>query len=290
MGEMFHGDGSNVVFVIGSPRSGTTWLQKMVASHPLVATSQESNFFISYGRALIRAWKEDLADDSGRGGIGLPCYLTEEEFYRMLGLVFEESIVNRVLRRNPGACVFLEKTPSHALVVGEIHRALPRARFIFIVRDPRDVVASMTAAAKTWGKMWAPSNTFRALAMWRRHVRSAREGLAAIPAELSIMIRYEDMVEDPGRVLRGVFSFIGLQASEEGQIERYVAQNAFDNARKGGFEVYGEVGRKMGGTVSDPVAFVRKGKVGGWREDLGLLRGWVIKRLAQREMSYYNYS
>lgn len=287
--EMIHGDGSNVIFVIGSPRSGTTWLQKLIASHPDVATSQESNFFISYGRPLLRSWKEDLADDSGRGGIGLPCYLSEDEFHRMLGLVFQEAVVRRVFDNNPEAHLFLEKTPSHALVVKEIHRALPGARFIFIVRDPRDVVASMIAAAKTWGKMWAPSNIFRALAMWRRHVKSARESLAVIPAELSVIVRYEDLAADPRRELSDLFSFLGLQSSED-DIKEYVILNAADNESNGSLAVYGEIGEKMGGAVSDPVGFVRKAKVGAWREDIGLMRGWLIKRLALREMSYYKYT
>lgn len=37
--------GENIVFIVGSPRSGTTWLQRLLATHPQIKTGQESRIF-----------------------------------------------------------------------------------------------------------------------------------------------------------------------------------------------------------------------------------------------------
>ena len=280
--------GEDVVFVIGSPRSGTTWLQRLLASHPLIETSQESNFFISYAKPLLKSWNDDVSDDSGRGGIGLPCYLSELEFYKLIRNLFYSAVVDKAIKTKVGARIFLEKTPSHALVVEEINRILPHARFIFIVRDPRDVVSSIVAASKSWGKDWAPTTTLHALAMWRRHVVKARQGLSKLPKNLYITIRYEDLLEDAAETLKTVFHFLGIVIDEE-VIKSAIAENSIDKIGGRSFHVRGEIALRAGEWISEPKGFVRSGKKGGWRNELGILRGWLIKFLVGKEMKRYRY-
>ena len=72
-------DGQNLVLVAGSPRSGTTWLQRLLASHPKIKTGQESHVFSQHIGPQLRIWREG-ADPKYRGGLGLGCYFTEAEF------------------------------------------------------------------------------------------------------------------------------------------------------------------------------------------------------------------
>lgn len=288
MGQSYQGE--NVVFIIGSPRSGTTWLQKMLACHPDIETGQESNFFIAYARHLIRNWEDELADKSGRGGTGLPCYMHEQDFYDTIAELFKKIVVQRVLQDDFSNKLFVEKTPSHALVVNQIHRTLPKARFILLVRDPRDVVASMLAASKGWGKDWAPSNVLRAGHMWRVYVRSARESFKSLPPRLWLMLRYEDLYAKTKSLLCAVFTFLNLEIGEE-MTARFLERTSIETEIKNGnpLRVYGEVGAKLGGLVKEPVGFVRKGIVGSWREDLGIIRGMMVKLMTSDEMKRFGY-
>lgn len=67
--------GHNVVFLVGSPRSGTTWVQRLLASHPQIQTGQESHLFAAYIGPQLRAWRagSDPLKWSGRGAVGLEC-------------------------------------------------------------------------------------------------------------------------------------------------------------------------------------------------------------------------
>ena len=203
--------GENIAFIIGSPRSGTTWLQKILGSHESIVTAQESEFFVSFALPWIRSFENQLNNPSGRGGTGLPCYLTENQFEAIIRNTFYQIIAE--VRAYSEERIFVEKTPSHALVVDIIHRILPRAKFIHIVRDPRDVAASMIAASKSWGKNWAPGNTFTAARMWSQHVRTAREQLVEISKEQIYWLRYEDLKISTAKVIEEILNFIGLETA-----------------------------------------------------------------------------
>jgi hypothetical protein len=282
--------GRDVVFLLGSPRSGTTWVQKLLASHPKIATAQESNFFITYARSLIRNWNDDVRDRSGRGGTGLPCYLNEDQFYAVLAELFKKTVLDIGLRDACSSTLFVEKTPSHALVVDDIHRILPEARYLLLIRDPRDVVSSILAAHKTWGKGWAPSNMFTALVMWYRHTVAARESLERLPDCLSLTLRYEDLLSEPEKTLASVFSFLGLELGRQ-ELASLIEMNAIGSRRPANnpLKVFGLVGAKLQGVIKEPEGFVRRGKSGTWREDLGVVKGTVIKYLARKEIKRYGY-
>jgi len=68
--------GHNLVFLVGCPRRGTTWLQRLLACHPAVRTGQESHVFEVHIAPQLREWRK-LADQSNRGGVGMACYFTE---------------------------------------------------------------------------------------------------------------------------------------------------------------------------------------------------------------------
>src|SRR5215831_21247568 len=126
-------DGSNLVFVVGCPRSGTTWVQRLLASHACIRTGQESDLFDMYIGPLLRTWQQELrVDSSGRGSVGLSCYFTDAEFVRTLKTYLLQLLAPMVGQLEPGE-LFLEKTPIHVLFVPEIHTLLPRARFIHVL-------------------------------------------------------------------------------------------------------------------------------------------------------------
>ena len=87
--------------------------------------------------------------------------------------------------------IFVEKTPSHALFIPEILELFPGSRFIHVLRDARDTVASLLAASRGWGRGWAPRRATAAARMWVEHVRAVRCAATRLPGEKLCEVRYE---------------------------------------------------------------------------------------------------
>ena len=249
-----------MVFVVGSPRSGTTWLQRLLAAHPKIHTGQESGLFDAYIGPQLRVWRRDLdTTTSGRAGIGMGCYLTEEEFMQILkGYLLQ--LMQPMLKDVGNGELFLEKTPSHALFLPEIMELLPNSRIIFVMRDGRDVVASLLAASKSWGSYWAPKNARSAAAMWRQHVEAVRRIAPDLPHGQFMEVRYESLVQSPNATLRSVFDFLGLDCNEK-EIENSIQLNQIGSAGTP-IQLSGEVKKSAGSILREPEGFVRKGQAG----------------------------
>lgn len=285
-----HYNGDNIIFIVGCPRSGTTYLQRLIASHPKVYTGQESDVFDLYVGPLLRTWRRELQNYSGRGGVGLACYFQESEFMEILKGFLLQLLGPMIEDLGPDE-IFVEKTPSHALFMVEIHQLLPRARFIHILRDPRDVVASLLAASRSWGRNWAPKNTVLATILWRRHVEAVSNARSLIPANQFFEVRYEQLWGNPVSTLEQVSRFIGLNWTID-EIRASVENNRPEVVRKGGgtpIPKKGEFGIKTGAVVSDPPEFIRRGAPGGWRKDLKIHQRFIVWLIAGQIMKEVGY-
>ncbi len=283
--------GSNLVFVVGCPRSGTTWLQRLLASHPSVKTGQESDVFDLYVGPQLRAWRREIdPSSSGRGGVGLACYFKEDDFFRVLK-GYTHALLEPMVGSLRSGEVFVEKTPSHVLYVPEIVEILPRARFIHVLRDARDTVASLLGASRSWGSSWAPGNASRAASMWVSHVQAARDAARTLPPWQFHEVKYEDLHSAGSQVLAGVMEWLGIEWSAD-EIARALDHNRPDRAKSGGgtpIPLGGAFGAASGPVVREPEGFVRKAHAGTWREDLtpvDRLRVWRVARHLMVETGY----
>ena len=284
-------DGRNLLFIVGCPRSGTTWVQRLLASHPGVKTGQESDIFDLYVGPQLRTWTHELnVSASGRGGVGLGCYFLEPDFIRILKAYALELLSPMVASLRVGE-VFVEKTPSHALYISEIVRLLPAARFVHVLRDARDTVASLLGASRSWGRSWAPGNAQHAAAMWIQHVQAARKAAMTLRPAQFYEVRYEQLHADTHKALRDLAEWIGLQWTNE-ELDLAILQNHPEKARAGGgteIPVGGAIAEISGPVVVEPAGFIRKADVGSWREDLSIadrIRVWKLARTTMRNMGY----
>jgi LPS sulfotransferase NodH len=72
------------VFIIGAPRSGTTWLQALIGSSPAVSTMGEMKIFDFYTASWIKAWEDQMQLRNYGNISGLPTVWSEEDFYGFL--------------------------------------------------------------------------------------------------------------------------------------------------------------------------------------------------------------
>jgi hypothetical protein len=284
--------GASLVFVVGCPRSGTTWVQRLLASHPCVRTGQESDVFDEYIGPLLRTWERELHHDtSGRGGVGLACYFTDTEFRRVLKGYLLQLLEPMVGALKPGE-LFVEKTPSHVLFAREIHALLPQARFVHVVRDARDTVASLLDASRGWGRAWAPRRARHAAATWVQHMQAGAEARQQLPPRQWFDVRYETLHQDGPTRLRDLANWLAL-AWTDAEIARALQDNRVELAQAGKatpIPLGGEFARSSGTVVKEPAGFVGQARAGAWRTRLNALDKLAVWQVARTTMADAGYA
>lgn len=283
--------GECLVFVVGCPRSGTTWVQRLLASHPNVATGQETDLFDVYVGPQIRAWRRfAMPGSSGRGIVGLACYMDDARFLKGIR-TYLVSLLNAILAPVRDGQMFVEKTPSHALFLEEIRCLLPACKVIHVVRDPRDVAASLLAASQSWAESWAPKDADSASRLWLEHVSGARKGLELFGAEKYVEIRYEDLFAEPEQYLGILWKFLSL-SFDNSEVEKAVLANKAEATRSGKatkIPLGGIARTHFGGHVRDPEGFVRSNGPGAWRQELSWRSARRVERIAGQMMASFGY-
>lgn len=108
-----------------------------------------------------------------------------------------------------GNDVWVEKTPRHLHFIDIIHRHLPDAQFIHIVRDGRAVVASIHELAHTNPETWGQYRSVDRII--RRWNQCLRDSLHHISDDRHAIVSYDRVVQEPESVLRGLALFLDVQ-------------------------------------------------------------------------------
>jgi hypothetical protein len=197
-----HGFGdpsSTPVFVVGMPRSGTTLIEQILASHPKVFGAGERHEFHRIAVA--------------RGGAGIASAALPEQLslladdgLRRLGAEYAAAIGALA----PNASRVVDKMPGNFLHVGLIALALPNARIIHVSRDPVDTCVSCFATLFSGEQPYAYNlaelgRYYRAYDALMRHWRDV------VPSGVMLEVRYEDIVDDLESQARAMIAHCGLE-------------------------------------------------------------------------------
>lgn len=188
------GDSSDVpVFIVGMPRSGTSLVEQILASHPLVFGAGERPEF---GRVSGSGHGRDPASISSEDLRGIACRYLE-----------------RLLPRAPSAKRITDKLPANFRLIGLIHLALPNARIIHVCRDPIDTCFSI------YTKLFLDNIGFAyELGELGRYYRAYEALMAHWRAVLSdgtmLEVQYETLVGDIEGEARRIVSYCGLEWDE----------------------------------------------------------------------------
>ncbi len=194
-------------FVVGCPRSGTTLVAQMLDSHSRMAVYLETNYYTTFAsdrhrygdlsqpsnlNRLIADFREALRIQGVKPPevADIQAELSEASFEGVLAAWL------RVNARQQGKIRGGEKTPAHVGYLEEILTGFPESPVIFVMRDPRDAIASMrkrfdiSMAGATW--IWNMA--------YLKYTQASRP---------VFLIRYEDLVHEPEKYAREMCEFIG---------------------------------------------------------------------------------
>ena len=254
------------VFVLGCPRSGTTLLYDMLISSGQFANYRvESNVFYKVVPPFGNL-------KSARNRTRLMDAWLQSDYFRRSGLAAEEirakvmaecrnagdflRIVMESIARKQGVERWAEKTPAHLLYIPQIKETIPNAQFIHIIRDGRDVAASMSRM-RCGDFSWDTKHRLLVCGLyWQWIVQKGREYGRRLGRDY-LEIRYEELVQHPEETLATVGDFIHFDLDYD-----HIRQNAVGAVSTPNTSYRGEVRR---GTFSP---------VGRWKSftDLELAR------------------
>lgn len=233
-------------FIVGMPRSGTTWLCRSLNQHPDVAAFGETMFWgKAYiqpdhegrydARALQRAREALLAKpletSIAMAGPGRLKRVFSEDLPRIIGESFAAmppaprpgEVFARIaadLAQAEGKTAWVEKTPHHIFHVGRILEQFPDARIIVTLREPYGFMLSYkhqpgyqrtAASRRRFERRYHP---LACALIWRNSWWAARRLIASRPEQVMI-VRTEEIESRPAKVLQEVQVFLGLRIDPE---------------------------------------------------------------------------
>jgi hypothetical protein len=272
---------AQLFFVGGAPRSGTTWLQQILDAHSDICCRGEGLFqhdladplhaLIAQRRQAIE--RKNLEIFRHTGGYPLP---EGEDAEFLLGT----AILQALHRQTEGKAYRAvgEKTPENVFLFPRLKALFPAAKFVGIVRDPRDVLASAwhffrgaTAGKDEEAEKTAYVTT--AAAVIGDGARNMITLQDRYPGD-SMIVTYEALHHTPTAIVSRLFQFLDVPDGDA-IVNECLARTAF--AAQTGGRMQGEEATR---------AFHRKGVIGGWEATLTpdmnalVLRelGWMFPR------------
>lgn len=276
-----------IFFIVGSFKSGTTWLQKLFDSHPDVCCDGESHFFNVLAPRVCEVLNQHNRHiDSknkmlNRTDAGYPRVNQNDTDF------FIKMMLSTFLFKQMGGKDYKavgEKTPDHIQSVRYIKKIIPKAKFIHVVRDPRDVIVSgwfhIYRDTPKWAKETFPEIQKYADVVsksWDKIIKLAQQYKKDYPNDF-LEFRYENMIDNPRPCVESVFKFLDV-SSDKSLVDSCIDAASFKNLTKG---------RKAG--EEDRSSHFRKGVVGDWQNHLNQQALDVCKRNASASAQLFNYS
>jgi hypothetical protein len=278
--------GKQVFFIGGAPKSGTTWLRLMLNAHPEISCGGEGHFPNRLLPALARALKAYNASIDAKNKTIFGQLEPQPLFSNRHALYLAAAAISLLLGRPEKASIARvvgDKTPDNVRYLPLLGGLFPAARFIHIVRDPRDCAVSAwfhnlrVNPAQVRGK-FASLDAFAInfAHIWAATVRGGLRFAEQRP-ERCLTLRYEDLSDDPVRSLDRICAFLG--ASRKPPILE-ACRDATEFSRLSGGRARGD---------EDRGSFFRNGVTGDWRNHFGAATEREFRAKAGAVMALFGY-
>ncbi|MCL6266668.1 sulfotransferase family protein [Flagellimonas myxillae] len=212
------------VYITGCPRSGTTMLASILGSCENCVATPESDFLSEAYFKISKSNSEKLSreelvqfldenyrfkqwDINPQNLPGLPEATTASNFNGTIEHLVEQYAAEHSKQYN-GQIIRIDHTPSSIKFFDVWSKQFPEAVFVYIVRDPRAVFASVKNLD------WGANTALRLSELWIEYVALYYALKQQFPNKI-MLVKYEDVVSNPSLVVKDVCAFAGLKYDEK---------------------------------------------------------------------------
>jgi hypothetical protein len=203
------------VFVVGSPRSGTSILTWCLGQHPNMFPVPESNWMGDFAVSVAIGYRIGVA--RGERSILSAMEIRENELFATVGQSINELILRHRedLERKRRTTIkpseprgrWVDGTPEYSHHIYGLRRLFPDALFVHICRDVRAVVRSMLNFHRIAGIQLVP-NEEGAYKYWLRTVSACIKAEEAYGPDVVYRVQYADLINNPESAMRSLLDFL----------------------------------------------------------------------------------
>ena len=217
-------DSMTPVFVVGMPRTGTSLVEQIIASHPQARGAGELEFWSDTMREYEGQILEGLFDERTMGELAKSYLRTLEERAERISNDKSSSILRIV-----------DKAPVNSDYLGVIHSVFPRAHIVYMRRDPIDTCLSCYFQGFPISLNYTLDLADLAH-YYKEHRRVIAHWFNVLPPGQILEVPYESLIADPETWAREIIGFIGLEWNplclEFHQTRRVVATASYRQVRE----------------------------------------------------------
>jgi tetratricopeptide (TPR) repeat protein len=188
------------IFILGLPRSGSTLIEQILASHSQVEGTQE----LADIQRIVMELRGRAADLENPRFPGVLAELKEEDFRRF----GERFMTDTRIYRTSGRRFFIDKMPNNFRYIGLIHLMLPNAKIIDARREPLACCFGNLKQLFSSGQEFSYSIDDIAR-YYRTYLELMRHWNQALPGRI-LEVQYEDLVDNLESNIRRILEFCGL--------------------------------------------------------------------------------
>lgn len=278
-----------LVFVFGTPRSGSTWLKNDILRRERIRSFNEPmlgaqlgafidnpavhwNLFIgNYSAKFTRLIDQDRKD-----------LFFSPDFESVWRKSLRTLILDRVFAQfgNKGYDYILIKSPNESHASDLVMKTLPESKLIFLVRDGRDVIDSRQGKFHNPGSLIRPETPeerkFRMshfAVMWNLMIETTQKAYDNHDTKLRLLVRYEDLRLNPVKEIDRIYQFLGYDLGND-EIKNIAERTSFENVPK-----------NMKGEDKN----IRKAKPGGYEEYFTDEEIKIINKMMKENLKKYGY-
>lgn len=180
------------LLVVGMMRSGTTLVEQILSSHPLIGAGGELDFWQQKSKTL-----NTFAVPPNRERLSV----IADAYHQLLRSI------------GPDKRRVTDKMPQNFMYLGPIHMIFPKARIIHCRRNPIDTALSIYFTPMKQTPDFAHDRKNIAF-MFKQYQRLMQHWREVLPADRFLEVDYEELVADPEPVIRRMIEFVGLEWDE----------------------------------------------------------------------------
>lgn len=184
------------IFILGMPRSGTSLVEQILASHPQVHGAGELGAMMQVFRDFTQKHNGEIARNDLAG--------VKDSAYREMG----ESYIRLLRAHCPDSRFVTDKMPDNFKYIGLIKLILPKAKVVHCRRDPVDTCLSIFKA--NFGSLHKYAHDLEELGRYYNLYRDLMRHWESVLPGYIYSVQYEDMVSDQEAQTRALLSHLGL--------------------------------------------------------------------------------